>query len=103
MVQRRDRRTKVDRREQEDNYRPGETDPLLRLDKQKGENLRWSQHLKREKKEMMRKKNKRKGEGWRTRKRDGFSVKLAGKRADEGGQGTEERLLLKNTPPLPLL
>lgn len=50
---------------------------------------------------MEEKKNKRKGEGWRTRKRDGFSVKWAGKRADEGGQGTEERQLLKNTPPPP--
>lgn len=40
MVQRRERRTKVDGREQEDNYKPGKTDPLLR--REKGENLRWS-------------------------------------------------------------
>lgn len=37
MVQRRDRGIKGDRREQGDNNRPGETDPLLRLDKEKGE------------------------------------------------------------------
>lgn len=50
MVQRRDRRTKVDRREQEDNYRPEETDPLLRLDKQKGENLRSGLNIQKERK-----------------------------------------------------
>lgn len=37
MVRRRDERIKGDRREQGDNNRPGEMDPLLRLDKQKGE------------------------------------------------------------------